>query len=92
LLKTLYIGLLLFKTSYLIIGFITPLRIKYIKRLSLKKKVIELDKIKRAGDRNYFNNSNLRLLRDILIVYRLRIISYNILRTTTGLRIALITK
>jgi hypothetical protein len=58
---------------------ITFLRIKYIKILSLKEKVIELNKIKRAGEYNYSSNNNLRVLRDILIVRKLRIIYYNIL-------------
>jgi hypothetical protein len=45
LLKTLLISLSLFKTPCFIIGFITSLQIKYTKGLSLKEKVIELNKI-----------------------------------------------
>jgi hypothetical protein len=45
LLGTLLVGLSLFKTFCFIIGSITSLRIEYIKGLSLKKKVVELDKI-----------------------------------------------
>jgi hypothetical protein len=45
LLRTLLISPFLFKTSCFIVGFITSLRIKYIKGLFLKEKVVKLDKI-----------------------------------------------
>jgi hypothetical protein len=45
LLRTLLAGLSLSKTSCFIIGSITSLRIEYIKGLSLKEKVVELNKI-----------------------------------------------
>jgi hypothetical protein len=45
LLGTLLVGLFLFKTSCFMAGFITSLRIEYIKGLSLKEKVVELNKM-----------------------------------------------
>jgi hypothetical protein len=77
--RTLSICLSLSKTSYFIKGSITSSRIKYIKGLSLKEKVVESDKMERTGDRDYSGDGDLRVLRDMLIVRRLRIISYGIL-------------
>jgi hypothetical protein len=68
LLKTLLLALLLFKTFCFIVGFITFLRIKYIKGLFLKKKVIKLNKIKRVSKKDYLYNNNLKVLRNILLV------------------------
>jgi hypothetical protein len=70
LLGTLSLILLLSKTSYFIVGSITSLRIEYAKGLSLKEKVIELDKIERVGKEDRPCNGDLRVLRDILLVCR----------------------
>jgi hypothetical protein len=68
LLGTLPLALLLFKTSYFIIGSITSLRIKYTKGLFLKEKVIKLNKIEKVSKEDYPYNNNLRVLRDMLLV------------------------
>jgi hypothetical protein len=68
LLRTLLPTPLPFKTSCFIIGFITSLRIKYTKGLSLKEKVVESDKMERVDKEDCPYNSNLRVLRDILLV------------------------
>jgi hypothetical protein len=70
------------------VGSITSLRIERIKGSSLKEKVVESDEIERAGDRDRSSDGDLRVLRDMLIIRRLRIVSYSILGTTTRLRIA----
>ena len=70
LLGTLSLILLLSKTSYFIVGSITSLRIEYIKGLSLKEKVVELNKIERVGKEDCPYNSDLRVLRDMLSVCR----------------------
>jgi hypothetical protein len=70
LLRTLLLGPFLSKTFCFIVGLITSLRIECIKGLFLKEKVIELDKIKKTGDWGRSGNNNLRVLRDIVIVYR----------------------
>jgi hypothetical protein len=56
LLGTLFIGLSPYNSFCLIVGSITSLRIKYIKGLSLKEKVVELDEIERAGERDRFSD------------------------------------
>jgi hypothetical protein len=70
LLRTLLPTLLLFKTFCFIVGSITSLRIEYIKGLSLKEKVVELNKIERVGKEDCPYNSDLRVLRDMLSVCR----------------------
>jgi hypothetical protein len=50
-----------------------------VKGLSLKEKVVKSDKIERAEDRDCSGDGDLRVLRDMLIVCRLRIVSYGIL-------------
>jgi hypothetical protein len=70
LLGTLLPTLLLSKTSCFIVSSITSLRIEYIKGLSLKEKIVELDKIERVGKEDRLYNSNLRVLRNILLVCR----------------------
>jgi hypothetical protein len=70
LLRTLPPALLLFKTSCFIISSITSLRIKYIKGLSLKEKIIKLNKIEKVGKEDYPYNNNLKILRNILLVYK----------------------
>ena len=73
-------------------GSITSSRIECAKGSSSKEKVVESDEIERAGDRDRSGDGDLRVLRDMLTVRRLRIVSYSILGTTTRLRIASITK
>ena len=70
LLETLLPTPLLSKTSCFIVGFITSLRIEYVKGLSLKEKIVELDKMERVGKEDRPCDSNLRVLRDILSVCR----------------------
>ena len=60
-------------------GSITSLRIECAKGLSLKEKVVESDEIEQAGKGDRSGDGDLRVLRDILIARRSRIVSYSIL-------------